>query len=211
VGSNRPSGGFVARNEPESARPCGSTEIGAADRGTAVSHGGGGSDVRKAGPVIVGSRILEPPPRSNRVAGVEELRAALNSSRERRAPALWRGGEVQLDRLAAGAGARLDGDLSGTGLEDQRRGLLGAVDADPGAAHPAARAVATRLVRCQFEALAHHPRRWQRRGARSTGNLSSMSFAPSWRSCACLSPLGRQGARATVQPRPLTRRSTSRR
>src|SRR6266481_3957410 len=80
----------------------------------------------------------------------------LRSSRERRAPALWRGGEVQLNRLAAGARARLDGDLSGTGLEDQRRGLLGAVDADPGAEHPAARAVATRLVRCQSEALAHH-------------------------------------------------------
>jgi hypothetical protein len=78
------------------------------------------------------------------------------SSREWRAPALWRGGEVQLDRLAAGARARLDGDLSGAGLEDQRRGLLGAVDADPGAKHPAARAVATRLVRCQSEALAHH-------------------------------------------------------
>ena len=28
------------------------------------------------------------------------------------------------------------------------------------------------------------PRRWQRRGARSTGNLSSMSFAPGWRSFA---------------------------
>jgi len=27
------------------------------------------------------------------------------------------------------------------------------------------------------------PRRWQRRGARSTGNLSSMSFAPRWPSC----------------------------
>src|SRR5947208_425171 len=78
------------------------------------------------------------------------------SSRERRAPALWRGGEVQLDRLAAGARARLDGDLSGAGLEDQRRGLLGAVDADPGAEHPAARAVAARLVRCQSEALARH-------------------------------------------------------
>src|SRR6516225_7241160 len=76
--------------------------------------------------------------------------------RERRAPALWRGGEVQLNRLAAGARARLDGDLSGTALEDQRRGLLGAVDADPGVEHPAARAVATRLVRCQSEALAHH-------------------------------------------------------
>ena len=81
---------------------------------------------------------------------------ARRSSRERRAPALWRGGEVQLDRLAAGARARLDGELSGTGLEEQRRGLLGAVDADPGAQHPAARAVATRLVRCQSEALTHH-------------------------------------------------------
>src|SRR5262249_62015426 len=76
--------------------------------------------------------------------------------RERRAPALWRGGEVQLNRLAAGARARLDGDLPGAGLEDQRRGLLGAVDADPGAEHPAARAVATQLVRCQSEALDHH-------------------------------------------------------
>ena len=76
--------------------------------------------------------------------------------RERRAPALWRGGEVQLDRLAAGAGARVDVELSVTGLEDQRRDLLGAVDADPGAEHPAARAVATRFVRCQSEALAHH-------------------------------------------------------
>ena len=91
-------------------------------------------------------------------AETAELRAALSaatagSSRERRAPALWRGGEVQLDRLAAGAGARLDGDVSGTGLEDQRRGLLGAVDADP-TEQPAARAIATRLVRCQSEALA---------------------------------------------------------
>src|SRR5262249_24445324 len=39
---------------------------------------------------------------------------------------------------------------------DQRRDLLGAVDADPGAEQPAARAVATRLVRRQSEALAHH-------------------------------------------------------
>src|SRR5262249_2540955 len=76
--------------------------------------------------------------------------------RSRRSPALWRGGEVQFDRLAASARARLDGELSGSGLEDQRRGLLGAVDADPGAEHPTARAVATRLVGCQSEALAHH-------------------------------------------------------
>src|SRR5262245_16351705 len=76
--------------------------------------------------------------------------------REWRAPALWRRGEVQLDRLAASARARLDGELSGAGLEDQRRDLLGAVDADPGAEQPAARAVATRLVRCQSETLAHH-------------------------------------------------------
>jgi hypothetical protein len=76
---------------------------------------------------------------------------------ERRAPALWWRGEVQLDRLATRARARLDGELFGAGLEDQRRDLLGAVDADPGAEHPAARAVATRLVRCQSEALAHHP------------------------------------------------------
>src|SRR5262249_28696753 len=74
----------------------------------------------------------------------------------RGAPALWRRGEVQLDRLAAGTRARLDGELSGAGLEDQRRDLFGAVDADPGAEQPAARAVAIRLVRCQSEALAHH-------------------------------------------------------
>jgi hypothetical protein len=81
---------------------------------------------------------------------------ARRSTREWRAPTLRRRGEVQLDRLAAGAPAWLDCDLSGTGLEDQRRGLLGAVDADPGAEHPAARAVATRLVSCQSEALARH-------------------------------------------------------
>jgi hypothetical protein len=52
-----------------------------------------------------------------------------------------------------GARARLDDELFGAGLEDQRRDLLGAVDADPGAAHPAARAVATELVRCQSDAL----------------------------------------------------------
>jgi hypothetical protein len=47
-----------------------------------------------------------------------------------------RRGEVELDRLAAGARTPLDGDLSGTGLEDQRRGLLGAVDADPARSIP---------------------------------------------------------------------------
>src|SRR5262245_51976586 len=82
------------------------------------------------------------------------LPARLKNSR--RAPALWRRGEVQLDRLAVGTRARLGGEFSGAGLEDQRRDLLGAVDADPGAKHPAARAVATRLVRCQSEALTHH-------------------------------------------------------
>src|SRR5262249_1812015 len=76
--------------------------------------------------------------------------------RSLRAPALWRRGKVQLDRLAAGTRTRLGGELSGARLKDQRRNLLGAVDADPGAEHPAARAVATRLVRCQSEALAHH-------------------------------------------------------
>src|SRR5215510_16267922 len=76
--------------------------------------------------------------------------------RERRAPAVWRRGEVQLDRLAAGTRARLGGEFSGAGLKDLRRDLLGAVDADPGAEHPAARAVATRLVRCQSGAHAHH-------------------------------------------------------
>jgi hypothetical protein len=53
-------------------------------------------------------------------------------------------------------GVSEDGELVGAGLEDHRRDLLGAVDADPGAEHPAARAVATRLVRCQSEALTHH-------------------------------------------------------
>ena len=81
---------------------------------------------------------------------------ALSLERSRRAPALWWRGEVQLDRLAAGTRARLGGELSGAGLKDQRRDLLGAVDADPGAEQPAARAVATRLVRCQSETLAHH-------------------------------------------------------
>ena len=78
---------------------------------------------------------------------------ALCLERSRRAPALWRRGEVQLDRLAAGTRARLGGEFSGPGLKDQRRDLLGAVDADPGAEQPAARAVATRLVRCQSETL----------------------------------------------------------
>src|SRR5262249_22310830 len=93
---------------------------------------------------------------------------ALCLERSPHAPALWRRGEVQLDRLSAGTRARLDGELSGAGLEDQRRDLLGAIDADPGAEHPAARAVATLLVRCQPEALAHHAstlaaaqRRWE--------------------------------------------------
>src|SRR5262249_47813595 len=72
---------------------------------------------------------------------------ALWLERSRRAPALWRRGEVQLDRLAAGTRARLGGEFSGAGLKDQRRDLLGAVDADPGAEQPAARAVATGLVR----------------------------------------------------------------
>src|SRR6516164_3308302 len=79
---------------------------------------------------------------------------ALCLEHSRRAPAPWRRGEVQLDRLAAGTRARLGGEFSGAGLKDQRRDLLGAVDADPGAEQPAARAVATRLVRCQSETLA---------------------------------------------------------
>src|SRR5215831_18965074 len=58
---------------------------------------------------------------------------ALCLERSWRAPALWRRGEVQLDRLAAGTRARLGGEFSGAGLKDQRRDLLGAVDADPGA------------------------------------------------------------------------------
>ena len=90
---------------------------------------------------------------------------ALCLERSRRAPALWRRREVQLDGLAAGTRARLGGEFSGAGLKDQRRDLLGAVDADPGAEQPAARAVATRLVRCQSETLAHHAlHAGQRRG-----------------------------------------------
>ena len=64
---------------------------------------------------------------------------ALCLEHSRRAPAPWRRGEVQLDRLAAGTRARLGGEFSGAGLKDQRRDLLGAVDADPGAEQPAAR------------------------------------------------------------------------
>jgi hypothetical protein len=71
------------------------------------------------------------------------------------APALWRCGEVQLARLAASARARLNGEFLQAGLQDERADPLGAVDADPGAEHPAIRAVAIRLVRCQSEALAH--------------------------------------------------------
>jgi hypothetical protein len=37
-----------------------------------------------------------------------------------------RSGGVELNRLAAGARARLDGDVSGTGLEDQRRAAFSA-------------------------------------------------------------------------------------
>src|SRR5262245_43522265 len=81
---------------------------------------------------------------------------ALCVERSRHAPARWRRGEVKLERLAAGTRARLGGEFSGAGLKDQRRDLLGAVDADPGAEQPAACAVATRLVRCQSETLAHH-------------------------------------------------------
>src|SRR5262245_38603269 len=87
---------------------------------------------------------------------LQQLRWRQQLRRSRRAPALWRCGEVQLDRLAAGTRAGLGGEFSGAELKDQRRDLLGAVDADPGAEQPAARAVATRLVRCQSEALAHH-------------------------------------------------------
>src|SRR5262249_29057628 len=87
--------------------------------------------------------------------GRPPLPLSRNLERSLRSPALWRRGEVQLDRLSAGTRARLDGELSGVGLKDQRRDLFGAVDADPSAEQPAARAVATRLVRCQSEALAH--------------------------------------------------------
>src|SRR5262249_40832536 len=45
--------------------------------------------------------------------------SALSLERSRRAPALWRSGKVQLDRLAASARARLDGELSGAGLQNR--------------------------------------------------------------------------------------------
>ena len=45
---------------------------------------------------------------------------------ERRAPALWGRGEVQFDRLAAGARARLDREFLQAGLEDERRDPLSA-------------------------------------------------------------------------------------
>jgi hypothetical protein len=61
---------------------------------------------------------------------------ALFLERSRHAPALWRRGEVQLDRLAAGTRARLGGEFSRAGLKDQRRDLLGAVDADPARSNP---------------------------------------------------------------------------
>jgi len=119
-----------------------------------------------ANAAIAASRVASEPcvggrsswwPASTAMAGLSARPGpTLCLERSRRAPALWRGGEVQFDRLTASARAWLDGELSGSGLEDQRRGLLGAVDADPGAEHPAARAVATRLVRCQSEVLAHH-------------------------------------------------------
>jgi hypothetical protein len=60
------------------------------------------------------------------------------------------------EKLKAGPRHGSTASLVGAGLKDHRCDLLGAVDADPGAEHPAARAVATRLVRCQSEALTHH-------------------------------------------------------
>jgi hypothetical protein len=59
----------------------------------------------------------------------------------------------RLEPLGDGNADGCRDELFGAGLEDQCRDLLGAVDADPGAAHPAARAVATELVRCQSDAL----------------------------------------------------------
>src|SRR5262249_21619680 len=67
-----------------------------------------------------------------------------------------RSGGVEKYSSIASRQAPEHGEFSGAGLKDQRRDLLGAVDADPGAEHPAARAVATRPVRCQSEAFAHH-------------------------------------------------------
>src|SRR5262249_26719263 len=119
---------------------------------------GGGHPARRPGGGIRPAPQARAGLRAGRGPAIERLR---------RAPALWRRGEVQLDRLAAGTRARLGGEFSGAGLKDQRRDLLGAVDADPGAEQPAARAVATRLVRCQSETLAHHASTLgQRRGGR---------------------------------------------
>src|SRR6476659_8442465 len=114
-------------------------------------------------PPSLGARRA-PPARKNRAppANLAYLERSLH------APALWRRGEVQLDRLAAGARARLNGEFLQAGLEDERRDPLGAVDADSGAEHPAARAVATRVVRCQSEGLGH--------GASAGGGVSRIVY-----------------------------------
>jgi len=68
---------------------------------------------------------------------------------------------------------------------DQRRGLLGAVDADSGAEHPAARAVATRLVRCESEALAHYASTdWKWCACAPFARLMENAGASQRRSCA---------------------------
>src|SRR5262249_13939561 len=124
------------------------------------------------------------------------------------APALWRGREIQLDRLSAGTRARLNGDLSGTGLEDQRRGLLGAVDTDPGAEHSA--------PPCSCNSTCEMSVRGFRLSCLDAGSgaargkpddLSSMSFAQSWPSCARSSPPEPRGARVTATQWPSTQRS----
>jgi hypothetical protein len=134
---------------------------------------------------------------------------ALCRERSRRAPALWRRGEVKRDRLAAGTRARLGGEFSGAGLKDQRRDLLGAVDADPGAEQPAPRAVATRLVRCQSETLAHHClHAGQRRGGRGLHDGPTTTPSASTSKSSSFHPAERRGGAwlkpATRAPRAAT-------
>src|SRR5262249_8453928 len=117
------------------------------------------------------------PPRQWHGGALQQLRERPQLRRSRRAPALWRRGEVQLDRLAAGTRARRGGGLSGAGPKDQHRDPLRAADTAPGAEHPAARAVASRLVRCQSEALAHHTSTLA--AARRAVNLLTQEFRAS--------------------------------
>ena len=79
--------------------------------------------------------------------------------RERERGARQRSGGVEKYSSIASRQAPEHGSTASSPAPDSRISAAifsGAVDADPGAEHPAARAVATRLVRCQSEALAHH-------------------------------------------------------